>query len=40
MAKKKSSKEITIRIPATEYLTFVSAISDQPQIALLIRKSD
>ena len=31
MAKKKSSKEITIRSSAAEYLTFVSAIGDQPQ---------
>ena len=31
MANKKSSKEITIRSSAAEYLTFVSAIGDQPQ---------
>ena len=31
MAKKKTSKEITIRSSAAEYLTFVSAIGDQPQ---------
>ena len=31
MAKKKSSKERTIRSSAAEYLTFVSAIGDQPQ---------
>ena len=31
MAKKKPSKEITIRSSAAEYLTFVSAIGDQPQ---------
>ena len=31
MATKKSSKEITIRSSAAEYLTFVSAIGDQPQ---------
>lgn len=31
MAKKQSSKEITIRSSAAEYLTFVSAIGDQPQ---------
>ena len=30
MAKKKSSREITIRSSAAEYLTFVSAIGDQP----------
>lgn len=31
MANKKSSEEITIRSSAAEYLTFVSAIGDQPQ---------
>ena len=31
MANKKLSKEITIRSSAAEYLTFVSAIGDQPQ---------
>lgn len=31
MAKKKPSTEITIRSSAAEYLTFVSAIGDQPQ---------
>lgn len=31
MAKKKTSTEITIRSSAAEYLTFVSAIGDQPQ---------
>ena len=31
MAKKKTSKEITIRSSAAEYLTFVSAVGDQPQ---------
>ena len=31
MAKKITSKEITIRSSAAEYLTFVSAIGDQPQ---------
>ena len=31
MATKKSSKEITIRSSAAEYLTFVSAVGDQPQ---------
>ena len=31
MAKKKASKEITIRSSAAEYLTFISAIGDQPQ---------
>ena len=31
MATKKSSKEITIRSSAAEYLTFVSAVGDLPQ---------
>lgn len=31
MATKKSSKEITIRSSAAEYLTFVSAVGDQPE---------
>ena len=31
MATKKTSKEITIRSSAAEYLTFVSAVGDQPQ---------
>ena len=31
MATKKSSKEITIRSSAAEYLTFVSAVGDKPQ---------
>lgn len=39
MAKKKSSKEITIRSSAAEYLTFVSAIGDQPQ-SLELRYED